>query len=216
MGIIKRNKALIKKIVGASILAVLVPFLLASEKSMKKLINDWFEVCSVVIDDTDAPIVIGERAYLPIKLYVQGDPPKNASLVVLSNEPVFVRLEYVHDLDDTNRALHTNVPYEQKDAAASDITVDLTPFEANFLYSFRAYVSTDQVQKIKNDEVSWGAFIQFPATELSVKCQVEKKSWLNLLVWTGRVCRFWFSVILVVVLTAAVLFLREKNSETMQ
>jgi len=196
-----------KKLIGGAILAVLIPLLAASEKSMKSLIDDWFETCSVVVEVGDFETK-GNGNYFPVNLYVQGDSPNEAALVVSADKEIFTKLEYIHDLDSNNRNLHPAAPTTPQNKPSLNITVDLTPFKSRLLYSFRAYVSNDKIHDVKTKKVLTGAFVQFPPGVSADLCRVEKDTFFNMLVGSGPGARFGFLILLIVTLTGAVTLLR--------
>ncbi len=196
-----------KPIVGAAILAVLLPLLAASEKSMKSLIDDWFETCSVVVEIGELETKNND-SYIPVKLFVQGDPPNEAALVVSADKEVFTKIEYIHDLKSNNRALHPVAPRKDNSEPSLNISVDISPFRSKLAYSFRAYMSKEKVQEFRNEEILIGAFVQFPRQVKADICRVETDTFFNTLVVSGTWTRFGFLVILVITLTGAVTLLR--------
>lgn len=195
-----------KKYIGIGLLAVLLPFLTASEKSFKSIINEWFESCSVVVE-MDNLNTEGESAYYPINLYVQGDPPENADLVVSSNKAIFTQLIYRHSLSSSNRSLHPSTPQTATTSPNKNISVSLAPFRKNLLYSFRAYVEKENI----NDKTLIGAFVKFPQDAGAKSCRVEKDTWFNVLVGGSSLGRFLFVLILVFVLSIAIALLKAKQ-----
>lgn len=197
-----------QKFFGAGLLAILIPLLVASEKSMKSLIDEWFEACSVIVQVDDLE-TLDDKMFIPISLFVQGDPPNQANLVVAADTEVFTRLEFIHDLESNNRALHPTPGEQKPNSARKNIVLDITPFKSKFTYSFRAHVSDSQAEKIRKKEISYGAFIQFPdITEQNI-CRVERTTVFNWLVGRGAWPRFIALLLLVIVLTGAVTLLRK-------
>lgn len=195
-----------KKYFGIGLLAVFVPFLSASEKSFKSVIDEWFETCSVVVEMGDLE-ADDDKTYYPINLYVQGDPPEVADLVVSSDKAIFTQLTYRHSLSSNNRSLHPGTPQTPIGAPNKNINVSLKPFRQHLLYSFRAYVDKENV----DDKTLVGAFVKFPNETSDKICRVEKDTWFNSLVGGSSAGRFLFVLILVFVLSLSIALLKAKQ-----
>ncbi|NRD74753.1 hypothetical protein HQQ94_16310 [Shewanella sp. VB17] len=193
------------RIIGIGLLAILFPFLTASEKSVKSIIDDWFETCSIIVDmgslTTDK-----NKEFYTINLFVQGNPPESADLVISSDRAVFTQLKYIHELSSNNRSLHPNTPQTPVGDATKNISVSLKPFRKNLLYSFRAYVEKNSI--VDNTLVS--AFVKFPTDTVTQTCRVEESTWFNILVGASSTRRFVFVLILVVVLYISIVLIRAK------
>lgn len=195
-----------KKYLGIGMLAVLVPFLTASEKSFKSIVDEWFETCSIVVEMEDLT-ADGDKVFYPINLFVQGDPPETAHLVVSSDKAIFTQLIYRHSLSSNNRSLHPGTPQTSIGGPNKNISVPLTPFRKNLLYSFRAYTNKKNI----DDKTLVGAFVKFPKETEAQVCRVEKDTWFNALVGGSSAGRFIFVLILVFVLSISITLLRAKQ-----
>ncbi|NQW00198.1 MAG: hypothetical protein HQ483_10905 [Rhodospirillales bacterium] len=193
---------------GAGLLVIMLPLLAASEKSLKVMISDWFESCSVIVQVDDLISNSGKH-YLPIKLFVLGTPPTNAKLVVSTTLDAFTKLEYIHDLNSNNRSLHPKVPTSPSTAPTANIAVDIYPFKEKLLYSFKAHVADFQAKSIENKTIPVGAFIQFLPDEKSKLCRVEADTVFNMLVGSGPWPRFFFLVVLILILAGSIKLMKD-------
>lgn len=203
----KINKQPWCKVFGIGLLAVLVPFLSASEKSMKALIDDWFETCSVVVTVGELT-KLKDNFFIPVELFVQGDPPSSASLVVAASSKSFTKLEYYHDLGGVNRALHPSIPLKNEDSAVKNIAAEITPFRRNLAYTFRVHVPAEHAKNILSGITKYGAFVRFPETVEKEVCRVESMTTFNWLVGRGATSRFGFLLVMVFILSGAIFLIR--------
>ncbi|WP_196140848.1 hypothetical protein [Aliikangiella sp. G2MR2-5] len=194
------------KFLSVGLLAVLVPFLAASEKSFKSIVDDWFDTCSVIVEMEDLEDD-GNRAFYPVDLYVQGQPPETADLVIASDKAIFTQLAYRHSLSSSNRSLHPVAPQTSVSPPNKNISVSLKPFRENLLYSFRAYVD----KKLIDDSTQAGAFVKFQESIEGKACRVEKDTWYNLFVGSSSMARFLFMLSLVFVLSILVALIKARS-----
>ena len=199
-----------RAIIGTIAIALIVPALTVSEKSLKSFLEEWFDSCSIIVDISRVKQE-ENSAYLPIRLFVVGTPPKQASLVVSANEPVFTQLSYFHDLATSNRALHPGITTTSYPSLPfHNIEVDLTPFYSRYYYSFRANLAPDKIHGLRTGRISHGAFIRFSGDTEDDICRVERANFFNSLVGASSTHRFFFLVFLIPIFTALIwLFRRE-------
>ncbi len=222
----ERQTSLGKRIlpyVATGLLAVIVVILASSESWLKRLVSEWFETCTLVIEVLDTGSLDGSGSkVIPVNLYVQGKTPSTMNLSFKTKGKILERVEFLRDASKDQLAMHPrsgevcpessdlctdmvppgNVPPKQI------ITLRLDNFDAVFDYSFRvAFSSSATESELEGLEV----FVLYPEIVLGSKkpplCRVEQADVTNLLVRSGPMMRFIYAAIAVFALSVIVMVL---------
>lgn len=217
------------KLFGAGLLSVLAPILVASEASFKSIVDDWFNTCLVIVDQSDPE---ADKDHFRVQLYIQGDTPKEATLWISSSEAVLKTLESVRDYEGSNRATRpvakpkedaeqdeggpAPAPAQDEGGSAPEPTFDtnleasLGPFNSTYNYTYRVTMKKGAATRVLSDEVKVAAFISFPENETEL-CRVEEDTVFNKIVGGSDWGRFFFLAGLIVLITAGVAFIRKQE-----
>ena len=204
-----------RKAVGAGILAILVPLVAAAEASFKSLIDDWFDTCSIVIDQEEiAKEKGGSDPFVAINLLILGKTPRRAQLIVSSGDQsnVINRIKFWNDISGNNRAFHSSSGHvERNEDGAKTMPFDISPLDSKYQYKFKVYVDPNKEVQIRSKEILLGTFIEFPGIsddENKEICRVSQYTTLDILIGADNVGRFGALFIFVGLMGVAVYLLR--------
>jgi hypothetical protein len=197
------------KWVLVGVLAMIVPVVVAAEASFKSLIEEWFNTCSVAVDQSDVFLNKGGASpYILVELFVLGKVPNKASIIFASNEEILSSLEYKHDVTDNNRLFHpgldTPIPLKNP---VKNIKFDISPFSSKYLYKFKLDITPGGMKKIKDNQAEIGSFIEFNSADGGI-CRVSKYTIFDGLVGASSWARFGILAFFIIFVTAVVNILR--------
>ena len=182
---------------ATGLLAVVVVILASSESWLKRLVSEWFETCTLVIEVLDTESLDGSGSkVIPVNLYVQGMTPSAIELSFKMKSQIIRRVEFLRDASKDQLAMHPRSG--EVCPKSSDLCTDMVPpgdappkqiitlklenFDAVFDYSFRvAFLSGAAESDLESLEV----FVLYPENDLGSNkpplCRVEQADFTNLL-----------------------------------
>lgn len=209
--------------VATGLLAVIVVIFASSEGWLKRLVSEWFETCTLVIEVLDTESLDGsDSKVIPVNLYVQGKTPSVMNLSFKTKGNILEGVEFLRDASKDQLAMHprsgevcpkssdlcTDMVPTGDAPPKQIITLELDNFDAVFDYSFRVTFSSAATA---GDLEAFEVFVLYPENALGSNkpplCRVEHADFTNLLVRSGPTMRFIYAALAVFALSVIVMVL---------
>lgn len=206
-------------------MAVIVVVLASSEGWLKRLVSEWFDACTIVIETlASESLEESESKIVPVNLYVQGKTPAAITLSFRAEKAILQDILFLRDATQEHLAMHplSGISCPKSDDLCGDmvptgptppkmtIGLYLTNFAHSFDYRFRVTTTPGAAQE---DVEKLQVFVLYPKDVLESSigqlCRVENAGFSNLLSRSDATMRFVWAAIAVFVLTIIVMFLNQ-------
>ena len=198
-----------KRLISVGMLSIALPFMAASESSLKSLIDEYFNGCEVYIDVSK----IDNNGIFFVRLSVVGNPPQKSILTISSDEKIFSSVRYTIPKQYDNLALHPDIKGWPNSDSHDDIGIipgiEIKPFDKYYSYFFEVKLKEEFIEQVKSGSIYYGAALSFPADERAT-CKVESVSIFSWLVGQNSTGRFVFLLFFVFFVTVLVAGLRKE------
>jgi hypothetical protein len=202
-----------KKTLASTLLLVLLPFLLFSETSAKRIIETWLQGCVVVLEKRAT-----SKRRVEVRAYMNGVLPAKLPFSFNAPEVLIHQVEFRSTPDDLGNDPYSSLALHPLDRQTCPghlcegwmpvpgggdpvVNFDLTDISESFAYRFLVDLERDGAER------DVGVFVVFETGLKDGTCKVENANLFNIFVRISKFWRFIWTVILFALVSYAILVL---------